>query len=64
MEEFIANTAGQEVLIVGHSNTTPMLANALLGQEKYKAMDDNNNAGLYIITINKDQRTSVLLQVE
>ncbi|MGA0042550.1 MAG: SixA phosphatase family protein [Flavobacteriaceae bacterium] len=30
-EEFKASTTGQNVLIVGHSNTIPELANAILG---------------------------------
>ena len=51
---------GQRVLIVGHSNTTPMVANSILGEKKYQQIDDNNNANLYIVTINKDKSTSEL----
>ena len=51
MKGFVENTAGQTVLIVGHSNTTPSLVNALIGQEKYQQIDDSNNANLYIVTV-------------
>jgi len=51
---------GQRVLIVGHSNTTPMVANSILGEKKYENIDDNNNANLYIITVIKDDATSEL----
>lgn len=64
VEKFIENTQGQTVLIVGHSNSTPTLANALLGEDKYKAMEETNYAGLYIITISDHSRSSVLLQLE
>nr|WP_296437053.1 phosphoglycerate mutase family protein [Winogradskyella sp.] len=63
MKEFMKNTKGKTVLIVGHSNTTPMFANGLLGNKKYKMMDDNNNGGLYIVTITKGNVSSMVLQV-
>ena len=50
-EEFIKNTKGKTVLIVGHSNSTPTFVNAIIGKEKYKHIDDSNNANLYIVTI-------------
>lgn len=48
---FLETTKGQTVLIVGHSNTTPMFVNALLGSKKYEDIKDDNNANLYIVTI-------------
>ncbi len=64
-EEFINNTNGKTVFIVGHSNTTPTFVNAVLGQEKYKSIDDNNNANLYIVTISvSGEKSDVLLVVE
>jgi len=63
-EDFIEKTKGKTVLIVGHSNTTPMFANALLGEKKYKQISDDNNANLYIITQTNDTNTSTLLKVD
>ena len=57
-------TKGKTVLIVGHSNTTPIFANKILEEEKYQFMDDNNNASLYIVTITGDKKTSVIEKVE
>ena len=48
---FLESTKGETVLVVGHSNTTPTFVNKLLGQDKYKQIDDSNNANLYIVTI-------------
>ena len=62
-EDFINNTKGKTVLVVGHSNTTPQFVNAVLGHEKYKSIDDNNNANLYIVTISSSGEISDTLLV-
>jgi broad specificity phosphatase PhoE len=48
---FQQNTKGKTVLVVGHSNTTPVFVNKILGDEKYQNMEDNDNASLYIVTV-------------
>lgn len=58
-DDFKAVTTGKTVLIVGHSNTTPMFANKILGEEKYPEMDDRNNANLYIITISENNKSTI-----
>ena len=55
---FKNNTKGKTVLVVGHSNTTPVFANTILGQKKYKNMADNDNASLYIVTVVNDKKSS------
>lgn len=64
IEEFIANTKGKTVLIVGHSNTTPDFANKLIGETKYEDIADDNNANLYIVTLGKDSKQSELSIVD
>ncbi len=44
----IANLGGT-VVIVGHSNTIPALANLLIGKEQFKAFDDHDFGNLLII---------------
>lgn len=51
VKSFMLETKGQNVLIVGHSNTTPAFVNKLLGNKKYSDIDDSNNGNLYIVTI-------------
>lgn len=41
----------KNVLIVGHSNTTPQMVNLLLGDEKYEALDDDENGALFVVKI-------------
>lgn len=64
MVKFKKDTKGKTVLIVGHSNTTPMFTNRLLGKKKYEMMNENNNGGLYIVKISNSETSSMVLQVD
>lgn len=55
---------GKIVLVVGHSNTTPALANKILGREQYPQIDDHTNGNLYIIQVTPQGVTSQLLSIE
>ncbi|MFD1162026.1 histidine phosphatase family protein [Hwangdonia seohaensis] len=48
---FLNDTKGKTVLVVGHSNTTPMFVNEILGFKKHEDIDDSNNGNLYMVTI-------------
>jgi phosphohistidine phosphatase SixA len=63
-EGFKYNTKGENVLIVGHSNTTDAFANKILGKKKFGKIDDNNNSNLYIVTVTKGGATGVLLKID
>ncbi len=62
--DFQEATKGKTVLVVGHSNTTPMFANAILQEERYEHIDDSDNSNLFIVTIKGDEKTSERLRVE
>ena len=57
-DAFSKETKGKKVLVVGHSNTTPVFVNKILGEKKYADMDDHDNASLYIVTIVGTKKTS------
>ena len=63
-EGFQHNTKGKNVLVVGHSNTTPAFVNKILGEKKYKDIDDSNNSNLYVVTVTKEGVTSVVLKID
>ncbi len=44
---------GKTIVVAGHSNTTPALANLLLGEDRYKTMADDEYNKIFIITVNK-----------
>ncbi|MDB2418007.1 histidine phosphatase family protein [Flavobacteriaceae bacterium] len=62
-EAFQNNTKGKTVLVVGHSNTTNVFVNKILGIEKYNEINDNNNSNLYIVTISNGKISSILLKI-
>lgn len=63
-EGFKYNTKGKNVLVVGHSNTIPFFANKIIGEDKYKEIEDTNNSNLYVVTVTNDCVTSVLLKID
>ena len=61
IEQLKMNNLGGNVLIVGHSNSTPELVNKLLGVEKYDPMDDYDNGSLFIVQIVGEEVTDTRL---
>lgn len=52
VENWLEEHHGQTVLVSGHSNSTPMFANALLGKEHFEEKFDESDYGnLLIVTI-------------
>ncbi|MBW8241253.1 histidine phosphatase family protein [Muricauda oceani] len=64
VEEFKLVNEGKNVLVVGHSNTTPMLVNKVIGMEKYEQMDDSDNGSLFIIRIIDGVPTDIRLKMD
>tara|TARA_B110000459_G_scaffold197720_1_gene241545 strand:- start:4463 stop:4957 length:495 start_codon:yes stop_codon:yes gene_type:complete len=62
-EAFQNNTKGKTVLVVGHSNTTNVFANKVLGEEKYDKINDSNNSNLYIVTVIDGKPSAILLKI-
>ena len=61
---FLKDNTGGHVLVVGHSNTTPVLANALLGEDKYEQMDDDDNGSMFIIRVIDSVATDIRLHID
>lgn len=63
-DEFLKQTNGKTILIVGHSNTIPQLVNQLIGKEKYTDMDDNDNSTLFKVTLTESGKQLETITVE
>lgn len=61
---FIEETKGQNILVVGHSNTIPKLANYLLKQEKYEDIPDSLYGKLFIISGQGENASPMVLNLE
>ena len=62
-ESFQHKTKGKAVLVVGHSNTTHVFANKVLGRDEYNQINDNNNSNLYIVSVIDEKAFSILLKI-
>ncbi len=52
-QKFWSNTYGKVNLVVGHSNTTPAFVNEIIGEQKYKQLEDSINYKLFKVSIDK-----------
>jgi len=62
MDQFMAENLNKNVLVVGHSDTTPQLVNQMIGEDKYGPMDDYDNGSMYIVQIINGMATDMRLQ--
>jgi 2,3-bisphosphoglycerate-dependent phosphoglycerate mutase len=53
LEKMINEHQGHTIVISGHSNTTPVLANLLLGKEQFSQFDDSDYSNILVITTSK-----------
>lgn len=63
-DEFKSATVNKTVLIVGHSNTTPAFVNAIVGEQTYADMADNDNSTLYKVVLAEDTAKVEILKVD
>ncbi|MEO9513532.1 MAG: phosphoglycerate mutase family protein [Flavobacteriaceae bacterium] len=64
IETFKKEHEGLNVLVVGHSNTTPQLVNKILGVNKYSSMDDHDNSSLFIVRFVDGVATDIRLNMD
>lgn len=62
MEEIFTKHSGKRVLIVGHSNTIPGIANLLLWENKYENLDESDYDKLFVVQGSKQNKgTHIIL---
>lgn len=61
--KFIQETRGKTVLIVGHSNSTPKFVNQLIGEERFKEIDENQYGMLFVVKLIGNQKDVTLLEI-
>ncbi len=49
--DFLKDTRGKKVLIVGHTNTIPGFVNRIIGTNEYQEIDESIYNQMYIVTI-------------
>jgi len=63
LKDVANDNKGQNVLIVGHSNTIPTQINALIGEKKYAEIPESDFGNLYIIKVTGDKITHELVKM-
>ena len=58
--KLLKDNSGGTIVISGHSNTTPTLANLLLHEEKFEQFQDNDYGNLLIITTSGSGKAKLL----
>lgn len=61
-QKFITDNLGKTVLVVGHSNSIPDFVNKLINQSLYPIIEETTFGNLYIVTLNGDKITHLLLK--
>ena len=62
-KRFLELNTGNNVLIVGHSNTIPDFVNGLINSNVYSQIDDLNNSNLYIVSICDSEINHQLIKI-
>jgi len=60
--KLLTNLKSKSIVVVGHSNTTPRLANLLIKQDKYKDLDESVYNQIYIIRIKGKKITDEVIE--
>ncbi len=59
VDTILSKHSGETVLVVGHSNTLPEIAQAL-GTGKAQEIDDNDYDNLYVVTVTPNRKAKLL----
>tara|TARA_R110002020_G_scaffold274311_1_gene489418 strand:+ start:503 stop:1033 length:531 start_codon:yes stop_codon:yes gene_type:complete len=62
-QDFITQTQGKTVLVVGHSNTTAAFVNKILGEDRFSEIDESNYGNLYIVNVIDGKAEANLLYI-
>lgn len=60
-DDALKNYQGKTVLVSGHSNTVPGLANYLLGEKRFEQLDESEYGKIFIVTVTEIGKASVIV---
>jgi broad specificity phosphatase PhoE len=61
LTEIMKNHKGGTIIISGHSNTTPFVANALLGNDTFAQLDESEYSKIFVVTISEIGKGTVTM---
>ncbi|MDT8415487.1 MAG: phosphoglycerate mutase family protein [Flavobacteriaceae bacterium] len=63
-KQFLENTRGKTVLVVGHSNSTPKFVNWFVGYDKYEEIDEKQYGFLFQVVLLGDKVAASLFEID
>ena len=60
LKKVLNSNSGKTVLIVGHSNTIPMLTNELAGRKDYNDLNDATYDNLFFAQVDSNGQTKII----
>ncbi len=64
VKQFFQDHKGKNVLIIGHSNSTPNFVNKMIGEDKYETLDEYDNSSLFIVRYIGDTPSEIHLKMD
>jgi len=64
INEVCLNYKGKSILVVGHSNSTPKLANDLLGVKRFEKFDESDYTNILKVTISGESKEAERMKFE
>lgn len=61
LQQMLQKHQGGTILISGHSNTTPMVANTLIGKESFQTLDESEYGMIFIVTVSEIGKGTVTI---
>ncbi|MDR9415611.1 MAG: phosphoglycerate mutase family protein [Gracilimonas sp.] len=55
MNDILKLHDGEDILIVGHSNTTPNLVNIVLGEPRFEQLDESDYSNIFVVLLREDE---------
>lgn len=53
LKEIMEKYKGKTVVVSGHSNTTPLVANLLIGKQKYQQLSEKDYSKVFVVTVSE-----------
>ncbi len=61
LEDIMTKFKGKTIVISGHSNTTPNVVNALIGEDRFKQLSEDDYSKIYIVSVTEIGKGTVTL---
>ena len=61
LEDIMTKFKGKTIVISGHSNTTPNVVNALIGEDRFKQLSEDDYSKIYIVSVTEIGKGTVTI---